>query len=53
MYLDGQGHKPYKNENGRDFAQRLMDMKYGKGNYKTKGNHEYSSIQKWGDREFE
>ncbi len=27
------GEKPYKNENGKQFADRLLDEKYGKGNY--------------------
>lgn len=47
------GQKPFKNESGKDFAKRLMDMKYGKGNYRERGNHEFSSIKKWGDRGFE
>lgn len=47
------GHAPYVNENGSEFAKRLMDEKYGPGNYSTGPNSEYSEIKKWGDRGFE
>lgn len=47
------GEKPFKGENGKNFAKRLMDKKYGEGNYKTGPKSEYNQIQKWGDRSFE
>jgi hypothetical protein len=40
-------------ESGRQFADRLLDKKYGKGNYPTGPGSEHSKIQKWGDRSFE
>ena len=46
------GNKPYVNESGKDFAKRLCDRKYGKGNYPTGPGSEYSKIKKWGDRGF-
>ena len=47
------GNKPYKNESGNDFAKRLLDEKYGKGNYPKGPGTEYNQIRKWGDRGFE
>ncbi|MGS6433520.1 hypothetical protein ACUS56_32310, partial [Pseudomonas aeruginosa] len=28
------GDRPYQGESGKDFAKRIMDQKYGKGNWK-------------------
>jgi hypothetical protein len=39
-------------ESGRDFAKRLMDDKYGPGNYKEGSSSELNQIRKWGDRHF-
>ncbi len=47
------GERPRKTENGRDFAERLLDNKYGPGNYPTGPGSEFSKIKKWGDRAFE
>ena len=47
------GKRPYKNENGNDFAKRLLDERYGEGNYKKGAGSEYNKIRKWGDRGFE
>jgi len=47
------GQRPLITENGREFAERLLDAKYGKGNYPTGPGSEYSKIKKWGDRAFE
>ena len=47
------GNRPYIEESGKDFAKRLLDEKYGEGNYLTKSQTEYSKIKKWGDRAFE
>lgn len=40
-------------ENGRDFAKRLLDDKYGAENYPTGPGSEFSKIKRWGDRAFE
>lgn len=48
-----EGNKSYKNESGKLFAKRLMDQRYGKGNYKTGVNSDYNKIKKRGDRAFE
>jgi RHS repeat-associated protein len=47
------GEKPYSNENGKQFAKRLLDKKYGEGNYEKGPTSEFNKIQKWGDRAFE
>ncbi len=47
------GERPLLIENGRDFAKRLLDGKYGSGNYPTGPGSEFSKIKKWGDRAFE
>jgi RHS repeat-associated protein len=44
---------PLQNEAGKDYAKRLLDEKYGQGNWGTGGGSEYSQIQKWADRSFE
>ncbi len=46
------GQAPRIGESGRDFARRLMDAKYGPGNYKTGPGSEFQSIQKYADRGF-
>ncbi|MBP3208139.1 MAG: hypothetical protein J6M21_07790 [Campylobacter sp.] len=46
------GERPYIDENGKDFARRLMDKKYGKGNW-TNSDREYNKLKKYGDRGFE
>ena len=48
-----QGDRPFTTENGRQFAERLLDEKYGKGNYPTGPGSEFSKIKKWGGRAFE
>lgn len=48
-----QGEQPLTTENGRDFAKRLLDNKYGAGHYPTGPGSEYNKIKKWGDRAFE
>jgi hypothetical protein len=47
-----EGQRPRVGESGKDFAQRLLDEKYGKGNYEKGPDSEFSKIQKWGDRSF-
>lgn len=48
-----QGEKPFKFENGKKFAKRLLDQKYGQGNYDTGPKSEFNQIKKWGDRGFQ
>ena len=48
------GEKPYKNENGKDFAKRLLEKRFGKdAKYKTGPGSDYNKIKKYGDRNFE
>lgn len=47
------GEQPLTTENGREFAERLLDEKYGVGNYPTGPGSEFNKIKKWGDRAFE
>lgn len=47
------GERPYVGESGKDFATRLLDKRYGKGNYDKGSNSEYSKIKKWGERAFQ
>ena len=44
--------RPKVGENGNKFAERLLDNKYGKGNYDKGPNTEFNKIRKWGDRAF-
>lgn len=41
-----EGEKPLEGESGKDFAKRLCDQRYGKGNYSTGGGSEYSWLKK-------
>lgn len=47
------GERPLSAESGRDFARRLLDDKYGAGNYPTGPGSEFNKIKEWGDRAFE
>jgi hypothetical protein len=47
------GQRPLTTENGRQFAERLLDANYGKDNYPTGPGSEFNKIKKWGDRAFE
>lgn len=47
------GNRPYKNENGKQFAKRLCDERFGPGNYPKGPKSDFNRIQKWGDRGFE
>ena len=38
---------PYWGEKAKDYARRLMDSKYGKGNWRTGADSEYSKIVKY------
>lgn len=48
-----EGERPLIDESGREFAKRLLDDKYGDGNYPTGPGSEFSKIKKWADRAFE
>ncbi len=47
------GQRPRVGESGKEFAKRLLDGKYGTGNYDKGPTSEFNRIQKWGDRAFE
>ncbi len=47
------GKRPLRTESGTQFARRLLDAKYGRGNYPTGPGSEFNKIKKWGDRAFE
>ena len=44
------GEKPKSGESGKDYAKRLCDKKYGKGNYRTGPGSDYNKLKKYGDR---
>jgi hypothetical protein len=42
------GNRPMVGENGKSFAKRLLDQKYGEGQWNDTGpGSEYSKIKKW------
>jgi hypothetical protein len=45
------GSGPEGTENGKQYAKRMMDGKYGDGNWST-SSKEYSELKKYGDRAF-
>jgi RHS repeat-associated protein len=45
-------YRPRVGEKGENFAKRLMDRKYGKGNYPKGAGTENSQIHKWADQHF-
>jgi RHS repeat-associated protein len=47
------GQRPRIGESGKEFAKRLLDEKYGPGNYDRGPTSEFNQIKKWGDRAFE
>ena len=46
------GERPYEGESGKAFAKRLLDKKYGAGNYPTGPGSEFNKLQKYADRHF-
>ena len=46
------GKKPNPGENGKDFAKRECDERFGKGQYDTGPRSDYSKLKKYGDRAF-
>lgn len=44
--------RPQVGESGKEFAERLLDKKYGEGNYGKGPGSEYSKIKKYGERSF-
>jgi hypothetical protein len=47
------GQRPYVGENGKKFAKRLCDERYGEGNYPIGAGSEFNQLKKHGDRDFE
>lgn len=47
------GNRPYKHENGTQFAKRICDERYGNNNYPKGPRSDFNKIKKWGDRAFE
>jgi hypothetical protein len=45
------GSGPEGAENGKQYAARMMNEKYGNGNWET-SSREYSQLKKYGDRAF-
>ena len=48
-----QGQRPLTNENGEAYAKRLLDQKYGSGQWKDGPTSEFNQLKKFGDRNFE
>lgn len=46
------GQRPRVGEDGKSFARRLLDEKYGAGQWRRGPNTEFNQIKKWGDRGF-
>ncbi|OQP43609.1 hypothetical protein A4H97_33835 [Niastella yeongjuensis] len=46
------GYRPRKGEKGEDFSKRLLDKKYGPGNWKKGPATEFNKIKKFGDSDF-
>jgi uncharacterized protein YukE len=46
------GEAPKVGESGKDYAKRLLDERYGEGNYDTGPRSEYNKLKKYGDRHF-
>ena len=47
------GERPLVGEDGKAFAKRLLDAKYGEGKWDPGPTSEFNRIQKFGDRAFE
>ncbi|MBB6250464.1 hypothetical protein [Nitrospirillum iridis] len=47
-----EGFRPKIGENAESFARRLMNDRYGPGNWKDGPTSPYSQIKKWADRSF-
>jgi hypothetical protein len=45
-----EGEKPRPGENGKAFAKRLCDNRFGKNAYPTRGSCDYQQLKKNGDR---
>ncbi|WP_051884775.1 DUF6443 domain-containing protein [Chryseobacterium luteum] len=57
-WVKEQGEAPYVDEDGKTFAERVLNGQYGKGEWNkgkaSKGpGSEFNKIKKWGDRGFE
>ncbi|WP_449418684.1 hypothetical protein [Phormidium nigroviride] len=47
------GESPRADESGAEFAKRLLDEKYGAGNYPDGPGTEFNKLKKYGTRHFE
>jgi hypothetical protein len=47
------GGVPNVGESGSQFARRLLDAKYGPGNYPTGPGSEFNKLRKFADRAFD
>jgi hypothetical protein len=47
------GERPFVGEDGKAFAKRLLDTKYGPGKWDSGPTSEFNRIQKFGDRGFD
>ena len=46
------GQRPLVGESGKGYAKRLLDDKYGAGNWSAGPKSEFNQLQKYGDRHF-
>ncbi len=49
-WVRAEGHRPYDTESAQAFAMRILDDKYGVGNWGRGGGTEFSKIVKWVER---
>ena len=53
-WVKDEGYKPPRvGETGKEYARRVLDNKYGPGNWDRGTKSEYSVIPKWADRHFQ
>jgi RHS repeat-associated protein len=52
-WLKQSGERPFKGESGKEFADRVMNDRFGKGNYDKGPRSDYNKIKKYGDRGFQ
>jgi hypothetical protein len=45
--------RPFVGENGNKFAKRILDEKYGPGNWREGPGTEYNKLRKWGNEAFQ
>ena len=52
-WVRNEGYVPYQGEKPNEAAKRILDSKYGPGNYETGPGSEYSQVKKWVSRHFD